>query len=425
MSNTSPTNPWHTSSVEEVFATLGTTVSGLASAEAAKRLLEHGPNELQASERTPAWRTLLAQFQNALILILLGATLISGSSVTRSKPWSSRSSCFLPCCSVSFRNIARNGRWTPCGAWRRRRHACFATGSKSRRARPRPGAGRCRPAARPATACPADARVTQAINLAVDEAALTGESAAVEKTIARFRMPACPLATGRTWRMRGTLVARGRGQAVVVATGMSDRVRPHRARWWRSVEAGRTPLQENLDRLGATLGQGGARGGRAVVVALGLRAACRSIDMFLFGIALAVAVVPEALPAVVTISLAIGVRRMVKRNALVRRLPIVETLGSTSVICYGQDRHADEERDDRPAGVGRRRSSSSCRAPATTPPAASLKAAVSSSRRRSRASCCAPACSRRMRGSSRATAAGMSRAIPPKARSSSRRPKRG
>ena len=99
-----------------------------------------------------------------------------------------------------------------------------------------------------------------------------------------------------------------------------------------TVEAGRTPLQENLDRLGGTLAKA-ALAVVALVVVIGLARGLPALEMFMFGIALAVAVVPEALPAVVTISLAIGVRRMVKRNALVRRLPIVETLGSTSVIC--------------------------------------------------------------------------------------------
>jgi P-type Ca2+ transporter type 2C len=106
----------------------------------------------------------------------------------------------------------------------------------------------------------------------------------------------------------------------------------HVARLVETVEASRTPLQENLDRLGATLGKA-ALVVVALVVAIGLARGLPVMEMFMFGIALAVAVVPEALPAVVTISLAIGVRRMVKRNALVRRLPIVETLGSTSVIC--------------------------------------------------------------------------------------------
>ena len=127
------------------------------------------------------------------------------------------------------------------------------------------------------------------------------------------------------------MVVRGRGQVLVAATGMSTEF-GRIARMVQTVEAGRTPLQENLDRLGATLGKG-ALAVVALVVVIGLVRGLPVIQMFMFGIALAVAVVPEALPAVVTISLAIGVRRMVRRNALVRRLPVVETLGSTSVIC--------------------------------------------------------------------------------------------
>ena len=103
-------------------------------------------------------------------------------------------------------------------------------------------------------------------------------------------------------------------------------------RVWSAATAGRTPLQENLDRLASTLGKA-ALVVVTLIVAVGLLRGQPPLEMFIFGIALAVAVVPEALPAVVTISLAIGVRRMVKRNALVRRLPVVETLGSTSVIC--------------------------------------------------------------------------------------------
>ena len=129
----------------------------------------------------------------------------------------------------------------------------------------------------------------------------------------------------------GTVVTYGRGQAIVVATGMATEF-GQISRLVQTVEAGRTPLQENLDTLGRTLGKA-ALVVVALIVALGLWRGLPLLDMLIFGIALAVAVVPEALPAVVTISLAIGVRRMVKRNALVRRLPVVETLGSTSVIC--------------------------------------------------------------------------------------------
>ena len=129
----------------------------------------------------------------------------------------------------------------------------------------------------------------------------------------------------------GTMAVHGRGQGVVGSTGMSTEF-GRIARMVDTVEIARTPLQDNLDRLGGTLGKA-ALAVVGLVIAIGLLRGLPVIEMFMFGIALAVAVVPEALPAVVTISLAIGVRRMVKRNALVRRLPIVETLGSTSVIC--------------------------------------------------------------------------------------------
>ena len=129
----------------------------------------------------------------------------------------------------------------------------------------------------------------------------------------------------------GTVATYGRGRAVVVGTGMSTEFGKI-ADMLQTIETGRTPLQENLDKVGAVL----ARASFVIVgiiVALGLVRGQDFIEMLIFGVALAVAVVPEALPAVVTISLAIGVQRMVKRNALMRRLAAVETLGSTSVIC--------------------------------------------------------------------------------------------
>ena len=179
---------------------------------------------------------------------------------------------------------------------------------------------------------PADTRLTQAVNLAVDEAALTGESEPAQKTIGAFDDPRLPLGDRRNMTYAGTLAVHGRGQGVVVSTGMSTefgRIAADGGHAWRS--PGRRCRRTSIVWV--------ARSARrrwpwsALVVAIGLLRGLPVIEMFMFGIALAVAVVPEALPAVVTISLAIGVRRMVKRNALVRRLPIVETLGSTSVIC--------------------------------------------------------------------------------------------
>jgi Ca2+-transporting ATPase len=129
----------------------------------------------------------------------------------------------------------------------------------------------------------------------------------------------------------GTIATYGRGRAVVVGTGMKTQF-GRIAQMLQSVETGKTPLQQNLDKVGRVLAVA-ALVVVAAVVAVGVLRDQPLLEMFIFGIALAVAAVPEALPAVVTISLAIGVQRMVKRHALVRRLPAVETLGSTSVIC--------------------------------------------------------------------------------------------
>ena len=177
----------------------------------------------------------------------------------------------------------------------------------------------------------ADARLIEAVNLQIEEAALTGESLPVEKQTAP--LPGEDLAIGDHINLAyaGTVVTYGRGRAVVVATGMKTEFGKI-AQMLETVETGRTPLQLSLDKVGRMLAQV-AIVIVALIVALGLMRGQPFIEMLVFGIALAVAVVPEALPAVVTISLAIGVQRMVKRNALVRRLPAVETLGSTTVIC--------------------------------------------------------------------------------------------
>jgi Ca2+-transporting ATPase len=178
---------------------------------------------------------------------------------------------------------------------------------------------------------PADARLVESVNLQVEEAALTGESVPVEKHAKPIPNGGLAIADRKNLTYAGTAATYGRGRAVIVATGMNTEFGKI-AQLLQTVESGRTPLQENLDKVGRNL----ARAAFVIVTliaAIGLFRGQPLIEMVLFGIALAVAVVPEALPAVVTISLAIGVQRMVKRNALVRRLPAVETLGSTSVIC--------------------------------------------------------------------------------------------
>lgn len=325
-----PTPNWHTLSAQNALDQLASASDGLASDEAAKRLDLHGPNELQSLGRESAWRIFVAQFQNVLILILLAGTVVSGF-LGHTLEAAVITVIVLFAVLLGFIQEHRAGR---------------ALEALRKMAAPvarvlRDGHEEVVPARdlvpgdivllRAGDRVPGDTRLTEAINLRIDEGTLTGESVPVEKTIERFDDPRLPLGDRKNMAYAGTLVVYGRGQGLVVATGMSTEF-GRIARMVDTVEVARTPLQENLDRLGHALGKA-ALAVVALVVVIGLVRGLPAIEMFMFGIALAVAVVPEALPAVVTISLAIGVRRMVKRHALVRRLAIVETLGSTSVIC--------------------------------------------------------------------------------------------
>ena len=321
---------WHTQSVDQVLQTLATAASGLTAAEAARRLSGSGPNELLILERASAWQTLAAQFKNALILILLTATFASsllGHALEAvvigmivlfavflgfvQEHRAERALEALKKLAAPLAHVIREGIERSIAAREVVPGDVVALHAGDR--------------------VPADSRITLAMNLTIDEAALTGESAPTEKTHRALPDPSLAVADRRNMAYAGTVVTYGRGHAIVVATGMATEF-GQISRLVQTVDAGRTPLQENLDTLGRTLGKA-ALVVVAVIVALGLWRGLPLLDMLIFGIALAVAVVPEALPAVVTISLAIGVRRMVKRNALVRRLPVVETLGSTSVIC--------------------------------------------------------------------------------------------
>jgi P-type Ca2+ transporter type 2C len=325
-----PPLEWHAQSVQQVLAALSSSPSGLSDEEAARRLAQYGPNELQAFARTSAWHTLADQFKNVLILILLVATVLSGvlghalEAVVIAiivlfavllgfiqEFRAERALEALRKMAAPLAKVIRNGGERTIAARELVPGDLIALHAGDR--------------------VPADARMSLAVNLSIDEAALTGESAAIEKTKAPLTEPGLAIGDRRNMAYAGTLVTYGRGQAMVVATGMATEFGKI-STLVQTVAAGRTPLQENLDKLGRTLGKA-ALVVVTLIVALGVWRGQPLLDMFIFGIALAVAVVPEALPAVVTISLAIGVRRMVKRNALVRRLPVVETLGSTSVIC--------------------------------------------------------------------------------------------
>jgi P-type Ca2+ transporter type 2C len=321
---------WHTIPNEEVLFKLQTSTNGLTAAEAAQRLEQYGPNELQAAERVSPWSILAEQFKNVLIIILLVAVVLSivlGHGIEAV----AIAVIVLFAVLLGFVQEYRAER-----AIEALREMAAPTATALR-----DGTDIQVPARElvpgdvvllhAGDKIPADVRLIEAINLQIEESALTGESVAVEKNTRPIAGADVSLGDRRNMGYAGTAATYGRGRAVVVATGM-DTEFGKIATMLQTIETGRTPLQENLDKVGGML----ARAAFVVVgiiVLLGLLRGQDFIEMVIFGIALAVAVVPEALPAVVTISLAIGVQRMVKRNALMRRLAAVETLGSTSVIC--------------------------------------------------------------------------------------------
>ena len=321
---------WHTLSSETVFTHLKSAPTGLTGAEAAQRLAEHGPNELQAAHRISPWTILFEQFKNVLIVILLVATALS-AFLGHGIEALAIAVIVLFAVLLGFVQEYRAERATEA---LRQMAAPTATALRDREEVEIPARALVPGDVvllRAGDKIPADVRLIEAVNLQIEEAALTGESVPVEKYAAPLTNGELALGDRRNMAYAGTAATYGRGRAVVVATGMNTECGKI-AQMLQTVETGRTPLQDNLDKVGHALAWV-AFVVVTAIVALGLYRGQPFIEMVMFGIALAVAVVPEALPAVVTISLAIGVQRMVKRHALMRRLPAVETLGSTSVIC--------------------------------------------------------------------------------------------
>lgn len=323
--------PWHTLEINELLSELNTSVShGLSVDEAKARLEQYGANQLTAAEGVSPWKLLLNQFKNILILILLGASVLSGV-LGHGVEAIAIAVIVLFAVILGFIQEFRAER-----AIEALRQMAAPTATVVRE-----GQEMEIPAAEivpgdiliitTGDKIPADARLIEVVNLKIEEAALTGESVAVEKNHSVLSGANLPLGDRKNMVYSGTAATYGRGRALVAATGMQTEFGKI-AGLLQSVETSDTPLQKNLDKVGKTLAKA-AFVVVIIIVALGVFRGQPFLEMFIFGIALAVAVVPEALPAVVTISLAIGVQRMVKCHALVRRLPAVETLGSTSIIC--------------------------------------------------------------------------------------------
>jgi Ca2+-transporting ATPase len=319
------------SDVAAVLRQLATdAATGLSSSEARRRLAHHGANELLAAPPVSPWAILLEQFKNALIVILLCAIVLS-ALLGHTIEALAIAVIVLFAAVLGFYQEYRAERALEA---LRQLSAPSAVVLRDGREQSIP-AREVAPGdiifLRTGDKIPADGRLVDSVNLKCDEAVLTGESMPVEKRTAALELGKAAIADRTNMVFAGTAVTYGRGRAVVVATAMKTEF-GQIAESLQTVERSRTPLQENLDRVGKILARA-ALGIVVVVAGVGLLRGQPLLDMIIFSIALAVAVVPEALPAVVTISLALGVQRMARRNALVRRLPAVETLGSVSVIC--------------------------------------------------------------------------------------------
>ncbi|MGH9939251.1 MAG: cation-translocating P-type ATPase [Blastocatellia bacterium] len=328
-------------SVDEVLAALDTDARrGLSEGEARARLERYGRNELTAEQFVPAWRKFLAQFRDVLVVLLLIATAISAGL------WLYERESALPYEAIAIFAVVllnaimgyiQESRAESAVAALRRMSAAQAHVIRD-------GERQSVPAAEvvpgdiilveEGDAVPADARMIHSTALQTAEAALTGESLPVSKDTLPITEEV-GIGDRHNMIFSGTAATYGRGRAVIVSTGMQTEM-GRIAGMLRETQEETTPLQKELDRVGKLLGL------IVVVIAVvmiatiilveDVRGFSAIFDVLILGVALAVAAVPEGLPAVVTAVLSIGVQRMAKRNAIVRHLAAVETLGSANVI---------------------------------------------------------------------------------------------
>jgi Ca2+-transporting ATPase len=322
---------WYKKSSLEVIQDFGADANrGLEEAEVEKRLGEYGSNELTEQAGRNPWLILLDQLKGILVLMLFAAALISiilgdyadaiailaiiilnAALGFQQEYKAEQSMAALKKLAVPMVKVKRGG---------------LVSELPSRQLVPGDVV-----LLETGNLVPADGRVLQGINMHIEEAALTGESVAIDKEADLIFESERALGDRRNMVFMGTVVTYGRGEILVTETGMRTEL-GHIARMLQGVESEPTPLQQRLDRVGKVLAVV-AVAIVAVIFILGLLRGEDLEQMFLTAVSLAVAAVPEAMPAVATIALALGAQRMLARNALIRKLPAVETLGSVSVIC--------------------------------------------------------------------------------------------
>ncbi|WP_374687409.1 cation-translocating P-type ATPase [Promineifilum sp.] len=322
---------WHTQSVDEVLSELSVQPeAGLNEAEAGQRLATYGPNELIERGGKHPLRILWQQFTSTMVLILIAAAVVSGLLGKATETIAIAAIVVL----FALLGFVQEYRAEQAMAALKKLAVPVVRvlrGGERRELSARelvPGDVILLEAG---SAVPADVRLIESANLRIQEAVLTGESEAVEKETGALEQASLPLGDRINMGYMGTAVTYGRGTAVVVETGMSTELGKI-ASLIQDVDESSTPLQRRLDGVGKLLALVGvAVAGLVMLIGVLLREDPR--DMFLTAVSVAVAVVPEGLPAVVTVTLALGAQRMLRRNSLIRKLPAVETLGAVTVIC--------------------------------------------------------------------------------------------
>jgi Ca2+-transporting ATPase len=321
---------WHQLDSEAVSNRLESGRGGLSPEEALARLNRFGPNELIEKKRKSPFLIFLDQFRDFMILVLIAAAVVAGLI---GEPSDTVAIAVIVLLNAVL-GFIQEYRAEKAMAALKKLAAPSATvirGGVSDTI----SAGRLVPGdlviLEAGNVVPADIRLTEAVQLRTEEAALTGESLPVEKQTDPLREEALPIGDRRNMAYKGTLVSAGRGQGLVTATGMQTEL-GRIAAMLQGQEEGKTPLQKRLSSFGRRLAYA-VLAICAIVFIAGLLREEPPLLMLLTAISLAVAAIPEALPAVVTIALALGAKKLVKQQALIRKLPAVETLGSVTYIC--------------------------------------------------------------------------------------------
>lgn len=322
---------WHCIAAERVAQQLNTSVqNGLPEQEVQKRLEQYGTNELAEERKRTIWQMFAEQFKDFMIIVLFVAAIVSAIL----SEWVDAIVIIVVVVLNAILGVVQESR------------AEQALAALKKMAAPnakviRDGKLRIIPAAQLVPGdvvvleagdfVPADLRLVEASNLKIEESSLTGESVPVDKATDALSGNDIALGDRINMAYMTSAVTYGRGKGVVVATGMDTEV-GRIAKMIGQQEDNQTPLQKRLEQLGKWLAIA-ALAICAMIFLAGILYGRNLLDMFMTAVSLAVAAIPEGLPAIVTIVLAIGVQRMAKRNAIIRRLPAVETLGAATVIC--------------------------------------------------------------------------------------------